>query len=281
MGTIFSETLTRLRKDAGFDTAYRFYHDNGGAQAFKITYRKYLLIEQGKNLPVVDRLTKLLMGLRLPLGTPDATALVLAWLKTMAGEEIYADVFESLLSPKAAGLSAMHAALKRTLAEKKYHLTPEQLVVTVSSFETYKCAFTLESDTGTWTAERLAGTLKIKKREAERGLKELAGAGLVKEIKKGIYRSRVAGMMIEYPPTAAMPPGLREKLRNYLRRLEQEAAIEYSSMGLIRADADALKGVFPLLRANVEAANTYAITEKTPKSAGFFVISRVLRLWDF
>lgn len=281
MGTVFSETLTRLRKDAGFDTAYRFYHDNGGAPAFKVSYRKYLLIEQGENLPVVDRLTKLLMGLRLPLGTPDATALVLAWLKTMAGEDIYADVFESLLSPKAAGLSPMHAALKRTLAEKKYHLTPEQLAVTLSSFETYKCAFTLESDTGIWTAERLAGTLKIKKREAERGLKELAGAGLVKEIKKGIYRSRVAGMMVEYPPTAAMPPGLREKLRDYLRRLEQEAAIEYSSMGLIRADADALKGVFPLLRANVEAANTYAITEKTPKSAGFFVISRVLRLWDF
>jgi len=281
MGTIFSDTLTRLRKDAGFDTAYRFYHDNGGAQAFKVSYRKYLLIEQGKNLPVVDRLTKILMGLRLPLGTPDATALVLAWLKTAAGQDVYTEVFEPLLAPKVAGLSPMHAALKRTLAEKKHHITLEQLAATASSFETYKCAFTLESDTGTWTAERLAVTLKIKKCEAERGLKELVGAGLVKKLKKGVYRSRVAGMLIEYPPTAAMPPGLRQKLRDCLKRLEQEAVVEYSSMGLIRADAGALKGFFPLLHSNVEAAGTYAITEKTPKSAGFFVIGRVLRLWDF
>lgn len=281
MGTIFSDTLARMRKEAGFATAYRFYHDNGGAPAFKISYRNYLLIEQGKNLPVVARLMKLLIALRLPLGTPDSTALVTAWLKTMAGEEIYSDVFAPLLAAKAAGLSPMHSALNRSLAQRKYHMTLEQLAATVSSFETYKCSFTLENDSGAWTAERLAAALKIKKQAAEKGLKALAGAGLAKETKKGVYRSTVAGMMVECPSTAAMPPELKEKVKACLKRLEQEAAVEYSSVGLLRADSEALRGFFPLMRVNVDASNAYAITEKTPKSAGFFVISRVLRLWDF
>lgn len=281
MGTIFSDTLVRLRKDAGFTTAYRFYHDNGGAPAFKVSYRKYLLIEQGKNLPVVGRLVKLLIALRLPLGTPESTALVTAWLRTMAGEEIYSDVFAPLLAARAVGLSPMHSALNRSLAQKKYHMTLEQLAAIVSSFETYKCSFTLESDSGAWTAERLAAVLKIKKQAAEKGLKVLAGAGLAKETRKGVYRSKVAGMMVENPATVAMPPELKEKVRACFKRLEQEATVEFARMGLLRADSEALRGFFPLMSANVDASNAYAITEKTTKSAGFFVISRVLRLWDF
>lgn len=281
MGTIFSDTLVRLRKEAGFATAYRFYHDNGGAPAFKVSYRNYLLMEQGKNLPVVGRLVKLLIALRLPLGTPDSTALVTAWLRTMAGEEIYSDVFAPLLSAAAAGLSPMHSALNRSLAQKKYHMTLDQLAATVSSFETYKCSFTLENDSGTWTAERLAAALKIKKQAADKGLKTLAGAGLAKETKKGAYKSKVAGMMVECPTTAAMSPELKEKVKACLKRLEQEGTVEFSNVGLLRADSEALRGFFPLMRASVDASNPYAITEKTPKSAGFFVIGRVLRLWDF
>ncbi|MDP2865300.1 MAG: hypothetical protein Q8O90_03560 [Elusimicrobiota bacterium] len=75
MGTAFSETLTRLRMAGGFPTAYRFYHDNGGAPVLKLSYRKSLLIEQGKNLPGAERLPKLLVALRLPQNTPAAREL--------------------------------------------------------------------------------------------------------------------------------------------------------------------------------------------------------------
>lgn len=56
MATIFSEMLVKLRKAAGFSTAYRFYHDSGGAGMLKISYRKYLLLEQGQSLPSADKL---------------------------------------------------------------------------------------------------------------------------------------------------------------------------------------------------------------------------------
>ena len=103
MATIFSETLVKLRKAAGFPTAYRFYHDNGGAAALKVTYRNYLMMEQGHSLPVAVRLERLLIGLRLLRATPESRELTLAWLKTMLGEELNSRLIEPLLAAPAPG----------------------------------------------------------------------------------------------------------------------------------------------------------------------------------
>jgi len=282
MGTIFSETLTRLRTEGGFSTAYRFYHDNGGAPVLKVSYRKYLLMEQGRNLPGVERLPKLLVALRLPQNTPAARELVTAWLKTLAGEEVYTDLFDPLLEKAAAPeATPMAQALRRSIAEKKYHLTEAQVLATLSSFEAYKCGFVLENDCGAWTPEELAKTLRIKKTAAQLALKDFASAGLVKEVRKGVYKSRIAGQMVEYPAVLAMCQEVREKVRGYIKRLEQESPSEYCSMGLFRADSAALKGYYPLLKSTVEASHAYSTVKKTGGSAAFFVIGRVLKMWDF
>lgn len=283
MGTLFSDTLARLRKEAGFPTAYRFYHDNGGAAVLKMSYRNYLLMEQGKILPVVGRLQKIYPALRLPQTTPAAKELIVAWLKTMSGEEAYKDIFEPIISPKAdpVGLSPVHKALQRTLAEKKFYLTPAQFRAVVSSFETYKCSLTIGNDTGVWSAADIAKAIRVKAPAAEKSLKELVKAGLAKEVKKGLYKSRVAGQMVGYPNLSAIEPELRKKFGEYLKKLEQTGTPEWASKGIIRADALALRGLFPLIGANIEAAQTYAVTEKTEKSAFFYVIGKVVRLWDF
>ena len=65
MATLFSETLTRLRREAGFPTAYRFFHDNCGAKVLGMGYRKYLLMEQGKILPLFKHLRAFVAGLRI------------------------------------------------------------------------------------------------------------------------------------------------------------------------------------------------------------------------
>jgi len=282
MGTIFSETLTRLRKEGGFPTAYRFYHDNGGGPVLKVSYRKYLLMEKGKNLPGVERLPKLLVALRLPQNTPAARELVAAWLRTLAGEEVYSDIFDPLLvKAEAAAVTPAEQALRRSIAEKKYYLTEAQVRATLSSFEAYKCAFVLENDCGAWTAEELAKVLKIKKSEAQRALKDFAAAGLARELKKGVYKSRIAGQMVEYPSVLAMRQEVREKVRGYIKRLEQESSAEYSSMGLFRADSLTLKGYYPMLKSTVQASHAYSTVKKTNGSAAFFVIGRVLKMWDF
>ena len=283
MGTLFSDTLTRLRKTAGFPTAYRFYHDNGGAPVLQLSYRKYLLMEQGRILPVIGRLQKIFFALRLPPRTPSANELVLAWLRTMAGEEAFRELIEPALGAKteAAGLSPLHKALERSLADKKSHVTPDQFRVILSSLETYKCSLTLENDTGAWSAADLAKALGIKKPAAEKSLGALAKAGLLKEMRKGLYKSRLAGTMVEYPNLDIIDPALRGKLRGYLKEIEDSGATEWASKGVIRADALALRGLFPLINMNVAAAQTYAVTEKTDKTAFFYIIGKVVRLWDF
>lgn len=283
MGTLFSDTLVRLRKEAGFPTAYRFYHDNGGEPVLKITYRSYLLTEQGKSLPAIGKLQKLYPALRLPPTTPGARELVVAWLRTMAGEEAYKDLFEPMLAAKteAVGLSPVHKALQRTLADSKFYITPPQFRALVSSFETYKCSLTMGNDTGVWSAAAIAKAIGVKPATAEKSLKELAKVKLVKEVKKGFYRSRTAGKMVSYPQLNALDPALLAKFKEYLLKLEQSGTCEWASKGIIRADALALRGLFPLIGANIEAAQTFAVTQKTEKSAFFYVIGKVVRLWDF
>ena len=283
MGTLFSDTLVRLRKEAGFPTAYRFFHDNGGDPVLKMTYRNSLLTEQGKSLPAMGKLQKIYPALRLPQTTPGAKELIVAWLRTLGGEEAYKDILEPIITPKteAIGLSPVHKALQRTLADSKFYITPPQFRALVSSFETYKCSLTMGNDTGTWSAADIAKAIKVKPAVAEKSLKELAKVKLVKEVKKGFYRSRTAGKMVSYPQLNALQPELLVKFKEYLLKLEQSGTCEWASKGIIRADALALRGLFPLVGASIEAAQTYAVTEKTERSAFFYVIGKVVRLWDF
>ncbi len=156
MATPFSEALTRLRKEAGFRTAYRFYHDNGGTQVLKLTYRKYLLMEQGKLLPNFNRLKVLFYPLRILDRTSAASELTLAWLRTMAGEEDYRDVIMPLFSQgRPAEHSPMHKAMKRVLSDRKVHISPAQLAAVYSDLGTYKCFLALSNDSGRYTPGEL------------------------------------------------------------------------------------------------------------------------------
>jgi len=282
MATIFSETLTRLRKEAGYATAYRFFHDNGGAPVFKVSYRNYLMMEQGRNLPVLGRLEKIVVGLHMPFGTPAVRELTKAWLKTMAGEEPYTDLLEPLFNGASPvrGVSPAEAALGRTLAEKKYHITMAQVIATVGSFEAYKCFFVLETDTGVWTAEDLAMAVGIKKAAAGRALKDFLKAGLVKAEGEG-YRCKIAGRLVEYPASPAFPKAVIDTLREFRGKLEREGRPEFSVSGMVRADADALRGFYPMLKSSVEASYAFATATKTKRSAGYFISAKVHKLWDF
>jgi len=283
MATIFSETLTRLRKGAGFPTAYRFYHDNGGVPFFKVSYRNYLMMEQGRNLPVLGRLGRIVLGLRIAERTPEANELTLAWLRTMAGEEAYTDLIEPLLAQGAPAKTSSPAeeALRRTIAERKFHMTESQILATAASFEAYKCFFVMESDTGVWTPETMAKALGIKKGEADKALKNFVKVGLAKAEGKGGYRSKIAGMLVEYPAGPAFPPGVLAKIKGYYKRFEDESPLEFGTSGMVRADADALRGFYPMLKSSVEASYAFSTTAKTKKSAGFFIIGRVHRLGNF
>ncbi|MBI4351728.1 MAG: hypothetical protein HY550_09830 [Elusimicrobia bacterium] len=283
METIFSKMLKQLRKDAGFDTAYRFYHDNGGREVLKISYRKYLLIEQGRILPVLERLGIFLFALRIVNKSAEANAFVAAWLKTMAGEENFREIIEPLITAKqdTPGFSPMQKAMKKALDTRKYYLTPEQIEVMFATRDNYLCYLALSNDTGAWTSKEFAARLGLARPRAEKALKALAGAKIVKEVKKNVYKCPLAGAMVEYPHLATLKPGLLKKVRGYDDELVATGAPVWTRSGIIRADETVFRSFFPVMGVNISTAQTYAVTEKTEKSALFMVEGKITKLRGF
>lgn len=283
MHTIFSEVLARLRREAGFPTAYGFFNDNGGAPVFKFTYRKYLLFEQGKELPAIDRLMRLFFALGLIPKSFSSNELVIAWLKSMAGEEAFRNILQPVLSEKAgvSTLSPLHKAVKRALAENKYQLTPAQFQAILAGRDTYLCFLALTKDSGLWSVEEVSKTLELGKSAAAGALKALAGIKVLKEVKKGFYKCPLASCKIEYPHLNMVDPASRARLDAYHKELSASGSCRLLHGCVVRADSAAFQEFFPLMTLNISTAQTYSITEKTAKSALFWVEGKIIKLRNF
>ncbi len=283
MNTVFSKELVKLREAAGFKTAYAFFHENGGQEVLGLSYRKYLLLEQGKNLPALARLTRLSYALRLTPQGPEANGLAVAWLRTFAGDDVYQETLAPLIAPRAEvkGMTPMHEAMKKNIAEKRYFLTPAHFRAILSSFEAYLCHQALSNESGEWKAEDLAGALRIEKAKALAALKVLKAAKLVKEPRKGVFKSPLAGMQLDAPQFNLLEASFRARNEEYHKRLVESGANEWFAACLLRADAEVFKGYLPMMSLNMQAAGSYAICKKTPASALFMVESRITKLRDF
>ncbi|MCX5792579.1 MAG: hypothetical protein NTY45_10280 [Elusimicrobia bacterium] len=284
MATIFSNVLTQLRKDSGFPTAYGFYHANGGAPVLLVSYRNYLQMEQGKIFPVIDRLRRLSFALRLTPQSPQIHSLVIAWLKTMAGEDNYRDALEPIILPKAEikRPSPAHEALKKSLADNKYFMTPAQLAAVVASFDTYLCYIAMSSETGTCTVEDLAKSLDLKKPAAVKAIKILAAAKIIKEVKKDVYKCPLSAYSsVEMPYLSLKTAEVHNKLEACLKQLEASGQKEWSTTLTVRADAPVFKCYFPMLQMGVHSSKSYEIPHKTAKSAIYYVKGRITKLRDF
>ena len=283
MGTLFSETLVKLREAAGFPTAYNFFHSNDGKKALGLSYRRYLLLEQGNNLPLVDRLPGLIYSLRLVPGSNAANELATAWLKTFAGEKNYSVAFEPLVAPRAEakGVSPMHEAMQKGLAQKKYFLTVEQFEAILTSFDTYLCYQAMQSDTGAWKVEELAVSLRLTPAAARAAMRVLAGARLMKEVRKGVYKCPLAGRDVEVPQLNQSKLELMKNMEKYNAQLAASGRNEWVSLCLLRVDAAAFRGYIPVLNTAVQTSVTYCVTKKTDKSALMLVEGRITRLRDF
>ena len=281
METFFSEALIDLRKAAGFPTAYRLYHDNGGKPVLTFSYRKYLLFEQGEALPSPEELRRISLALRLIPKSPAAGKLAAAWLKTMAGEEAYNLVFEPFISVKTEtpGLSPMHKTMDKLM--KKQPITVEQAVLILSSYEHYLSYIVLVNGSEAWSGEALAKTAGLKKTAAVRILADFAKAGLVKRIRNDSYKSFGENAILEFPRAEILPPGLNDRLRGYQAEMISSGAIAWRRMTVLRADAVELAAFYQLMALTMTSASAYETCGKTRNSAMFGIESRVVKLFDF
>jgi hypothetical protein len=282
MATIFSETLVRLRKEAGFPTAYRFYHDNGGKPGLNITYRKYLAIEQGTILPVFGRLSFFIAALRRAPIEPEGKELITAWLKSTVGEKDYSALISPLLSPlsKVPVETPIRAAMKKTLARQKRYITPAQLKAITANRDNYLCFLSLSNDSDAWQPEELARTLGLPAARIKTALEELKQAKLLRKAGSR-YRCHLMDDMLEYPSVTDATRNAIATLSDYQEELVAAGTRVWRQRGVLRADSEALSGFFPLMELNLSIAHTYATNERTKKTGLYFVEGRIVKLKDF
>ncbi len=278
MKTTFSETLISLRKAAGFTTAYRFYHDNGGKPVLTFSYRKYLLFEQGEALPSPEVLRRISLALKLIPKSPPAGKLASAWLRTTAGDEAYDFVFEPFIAIKedTPGLSPAHRAMGRLI--KKRPVSVAQACVILASYEHYHSFILLLHDEGSLSCEAFAKAAGLKPPAAAKILADFVKSGLVKKI-KGSYRG-FGDTILELPRAEMMPAGLNDRMRGYQAKLLASGSLAWRRLNVIRADAVELAAFYPLLSLTMSAASAYETGEKTKNSAVFAIESRVTKLFE-
>ncbi len=86
----------RVRTEAGFTTAYAFYHKNGGRRVFPCTFSYYLRIENGKALPRPEWLPMFLTLLRIPPTDALWRQIIVDYLRDHFVSE---DAFQSAVAP--------------------------------------------------------------------------------------------------------------------------------------------------------------------------------------
>lgn len=282
MATLFSDTLVKLRKAAGFPTAYRFFHDNGGDKVLGMCYRKYLMMEQGRILPLFKHMRAFIFGLRFVPNCSEARELATAWLRTMAGDEAFEDILRPLLAAPPAGpeLSPMDKAMKATLAGSKFYVNPAQMQVVIETSVNFRCYLALTNDAGTWTPEALAKQLGLGVAAVKKALVELAAAGILKKAGGG-YKCPYADVPIDFPH---MDSGFREayrKINKYQEEMVSSGQKVWFRRSFIRADADALANFYQVLATGVDSGAAYGVTKKSSRSGIFAIESSVVKLVDF
>jgi len=283
MKTVFSETLVKLRKEAGFKTAYGFFYRNGGKPIFKISYRMYLLVEQGKLTPPFKYLGVYVHALRLVVQSFSAMQLVSSWLRTTLGEDSFRDMLAPFMKvPQSDPVSSpFHKAIKKSLSQKKNYINPCQMAVIVSNKATWLCWNALLNDVSSWSHVALARQMQLPPGVVKVSLRKLAEAKLIKRMKDGSYRCLMAGEMIEYPQGNIIPVKILKRFQSLGESVTASGDRIFMRRGLLRASSREFHNCFPLLELNLDTASTYGITHKQKDSALFSISCDVVKIRDF
>lgn len=284
-GTPFSKAFTRLRKEAGFATAYNFFHANGGRKVLQCTFSNYLRIEKGETLPHPRRLPILATLLRLPLRGRERRRLVEAYLESWSeSAETAAWLGQALREdggPEAPPDPSAQA-LRKAVRESSRPVSMEQYRAIIRDRASYWCYRVLAASRQAHGPGALSRLLGLPEPEVRRGLESLREAGFAKRERDGGYRCPFAGEFHLFPDPAALPPGLAE------RPLRYNEAMARRKGGLLmvrhcgtRVDLERFEGFLPFFREAVRSAQTYAVSSATERSGLVFVEGRVYKALDF
>lgn len=271
----FAENLIKARAAAGFNTAYKFYHHNGGRRHFSFTFVHYLRVEKGASLPKPEGLERILIALRLLPTQGEARELLLGYLRGYLGKRadyILNPLFS--LERQPAGCSAGPMGWMK--AHSSVHLTPGEFTVMAAGPEAYWCMEALCSDSGAWSPKELAAKLGFEEKKTAAALESLRKAGLAVKSGAGRYSCRHQEKFFTYPGRLeGMGPAL-DAVKKYWAQAGRTGRDFLERVELVRAEDGAVSNYRLQLSQALDGANAYA-THIGSGTSGFFLIETRIR----
>ncbi|MBI4424459.1 MAG: hypothetical protein HY554_12055 [Elusimicrobia bacterium] len=280
----FAQQLVKLRKEAGFTSAYQFYHRNGGRRHFPFTYVHYLRIDKGIRLPKPQWLPCFISALRLVPGEEGTRELFLGYLRdTLQTDEAFELVVAPLLqrAPTADG-SLASEALRWMKSEHAVHLTPEQFKAQTTDEASYWCAEVLVNDRGTWSPEDLARFLELDVPSVRKALRRLKEAGIARDVGGGRYASRFTGKVYTYPGRLKGLAAYLDDVQRYWDKMYKKRGKETGTrVELVRAEESAMRRYFQTLAQTLDTANMFSTSAKGENTGLFVIEANVKKVMEF
>ena len=276
MKVIFHEQLIKARSSAGFDSAYKFYHRNGGRRHFKFTFVHYSRIERGLSLPKPEWLPYIFIALRLLPTEAGSKELLLSYLRAYLGDGHGADYVLGPLLAASVAQSAAGGQMDWMKAYNSVHLSPEEFSAMAADECSYWCAEALCNDSGAWRPEDLARTLGFPGGKVSRSLEKLKKAGLVVRTSGGSFKCRYQGKFFTYPGRLEGMGKALDAVKAYWAKASAEGKDFFERVELIRAEDGAVSNYRLHLSQAMDSANAYA-THAGGETSGFFLIETRLR----
>ncbi len=266
---LFHEALIKARSAAGFDTAYKFYHRNGGRRHFVCTFVHYMRIEKGASVPKPEWLERILLALRLLPTQAEARDLLTSYLRAFLGGGRCADYVLAPLFAGQEGPGSGPDSMTWMKAHSSVHLTPEEFTAMASGEAAYWCAEALCSDGGAWTPAELAKKLELPAKDAAKGLEALKKSGLLVKTAAGKYKCRHQGKFFTYPGRLEGMGKQLETINGYLAKAGGPDFFE--RLELVRAEEGAMSNYRLQLAQVMDGANAYA-SHAAGRNTGFYLI---------
>ena len=280
---LFAASLMRMRTEAGFNTAYAFFHKNGGRRVFPCTFPYYVRIERGAALPRPEWLPIFMALLRIPPTNVLWRQFIVDYLRDHFGSE---EVFQSAIAPllrPAEVAGVQQKAVRRLVSGRAYHVTLEQYKVVISDDAAYWCFELLVNERGALTPAELARETGESEADIKAALKRLSAAKLVKAVKGGRWKSPLSGMFYVFPPSTY--PGSdagRDKRRTILSRMmKRKGATLFNSGVVLSVDEASVRSSIGAFTDAMQTASAYCVYEKGEGTGMYQVETRIRRLLPF
>ena len=276
--TRFGPALARLRRDAGFATAYAFYHRSGGRRVFPFTFQYYLKIEGGRSVPRPAWVPGLIASLRVAPSDGAYRRLVTDYLKDLCGSP---EAYAALIGPLAAAPPAEPAApgvIRKLMYQRAYPLSVTQLEALAASEAVYWAFEYLSNTEEALTPVELGERVGLPAKALAAALGKLAALRLVKRASAGRFKCPLVGRRLLYPADGPVTRRARVALRGHIEAMAARSGGDVAWTGLIfRSTETAIRAAAADCVTRMEAAAAGSVYEAAEGTGIYFLDFRARR----